>query len=69
MTTVTDADKEATRWANSLPREDFNKVLLLLNKRGETTERETVAKIVAWLRTDPDAAYKPADAIEAGEWK
>lgn len=32
-------------------------------------EQETVAKIVVWLRTDPDAAYKPADAIEAGEWK
>lgn len=25
------------------------------------------AAIVAWLRTSPDAAYKPYDAIEAGE--
>jgi len=32
--------------------------------------REAIeAEIVAWLRTDSDAHYKPADAIEAGEYR
>jgi len=32
--------------------------------RGEANER---ARIAYWLRTDPDAAYKPYDAIERNE--
>ena len=32
--------------------------------------REAIeAEIAAWLRTDPDAHYKPADAIERGEYR
>lgn len=37
----------------------------MLQKR----EDATVEAIAAWLRTDPDAAYKSADAIERRAWK
>ena len=63
-----------------LPREDFDAILQYIEADRaavrEQAERETVEKIVAWLRSDKivlsmdgSAEDVVASAIEAGEWK
>ena len=65
MTEILQTYRDAAKWANNLPREDFNKVLLLINKREETIEQETVAKIVADLLKD--GSFECAGYVQ-GKW-
>lgn len=71
MTEILQTYRDAAKWANNLPREDFNKVLLLINKREETIEQETVTKIIAlaaeWMGDIEFAQFK--HRVEAEEWK